>query len=90
MQMKLKAVTLDCADPLALAEFYSRATGLPLHEGSDGDFAGLLGEGEGEGGLYVGFQRIDTYRAPTWPDGIVPQQSHLCVSVPKARRAGDS
>ncbi|MCX5391180.1 VOC family protein [Streptomyces sp. NBC_00094] len=83
MYMKLTAVTLDCADPLALAAFYHRATGLPLHEGSDGDFAGLLGAGETEGanGLYLGFQRIDDHRAPTWPDGAVPQQSHLCFDV---------
>lgn len=39
--MKLSAITLDCADPLALAAFYQQATGLELHPKSDADFAAL-------------------------------------------------
>ncbi|MDO3704144.1 hypothetical protein Q3W71_20990 [Micromonospora sp. C28SCA-DRY-2] len=41
-RMRLTAVTLDCADPLVLAAFYQRATGLHLDDRSDGDFAGLV------------------------------------------------
>ncbi|KQX57862.1 MULTISPECIES: VOC family protein [unclassified Streptomyces] len=73
MIMKLKAVTLDCADPMALADFYRRATGLPTAEGSDGEFAGL----RGADGLFLGFQRVDGYRPPSWPGQEVPQQLHL-------------
>ncbi|MBT2530160.1 hypothetical protein J7E91_33590 [Streptomyces sp. ISL-99] len=60
-QMKLTAVTLDCPDPLALAAFYQQATGLELHDESNGDFAGLT---RGDG-LCIGFQRVDDAHA--WP-----------------------
>ncbi|MFJ9566009.1 VOC family protein [Streptomyces fuscichromogenes] len=77
LQMKLSAITLDCPDPLALAAFYQQATGLEPHPKSDADFAGL----NREDGLFIGFQRVDGYRAPCWPDQTVPQQLHLCFDV---------
>jgi hypothetical protein len=77
LQMKLSAITLDCPDPLALASFYQQATGLAPHPKSDADFAGLTRED----GLFIGFQRVDDYRAPSWPDQIVPQQLHICFKV---------
>lgn len=76
--MRPTAVNLDCADPLALADFYHRATGLPLHERSDREFAGV---GGGDGGLLLGFQRVDGHRPPTWPGRDVPQQLHLDFDV---------
>ncbi|WP_329321436.1 VOC family protein [Streptomyces sp. NBC_01262] len=77
LQMKLSAITLDCSDPLALAAFYQQATGLEPHPKSDADFAGL----NREDGLFIGFQRVDGYRAPRWPEQTVPQQLHLCFDV---------
>ncbi|MFF2478777.1 VOC family protein [Streptomyces sp. NPDC058066] len=77
LQMKLSAITLDCPDPLALAAFYQQATGLVPHPKSDADFAGL----NREDGLLIGFQRVDNYRAPSWPDQAIPQQLHLCFDV---------
>lgn len=77
LQMKLSAITLDCPDPLALAAFYQQATGLELHPKSDDEFAGL----NCEDGLLVGFQRVDDYRASSWPDQSVPQQLHICFKV---------
>lgn len=76
-RMRLTAITLDCADPVALAAFYRQATGLELHPGSDGDFSGLT---RGDG-LFIGFQRVDDYRAPRWPGQTVPQQVHLDFEV---------
>ncbi|MFF9624568.1 VOC family protein [Streptomyces griseosporeus] len=76
-QMKLTAITLDCADPLRLAAFYQQATGYAPHPRSDGEFAGLLRED----GLFLGFQRVDGYRAPQWPGQGVPQQLHLDFAV---------
>jgi catechol 2,3-dioxygenase-like lactoylglutathione lyase family enzyme len=76
-RMKVTAITLDCPDPLALAAFYQQATGLGLHPKSHADFAGL----DDEGGLFVGFQRVDGYRAPRWPGQTVPQQLHICFQV---------
>ncbi|MEU3933905.1 VOC family protein [Streptomyces sp. NPDC029044] len=75
--MKLSAITLDCADPLALAAFYQQAIGLEPHPKSDAEFAAL----GGEGGLILGFQRVDGYRAPSWPGQDVPQQLHCCFDV---------
>jgi catechol 2,3-dioxygenase-like lactoylglutathione lyase family enzyme len=75
--MKLTAITLDCADPRALAAFYQQATGLPPHPASDDDFTGLTTED----GLLIGFQRVDGYRAPDWPGQDAPQQLHLDFSV---------
>ncbi|MCX5110436.1 VOC family protein [Streptomyces sp. NBC_00378] len=77
LQMKLVAITLDCPDPPALAAFYQQATGLESHPKSDADFAGL----NRADGLFIGFQRVDDYRAPRWPDQTVPQQLHLCFDV---------
>ncbi|MFD4946656.1 VOC family protein [Streptomyces sp. NPDC058409] len=77
LQMKLSAITLDCPDPLTLAAFYQQATGLEPHPKSNADFAGL----NREDGLFIGFQRVDGYRAPHWPDQTVPQQLHLCFDV---------
>ncbi|KOU39599.1 VOC family protein [Streptomyces sp. WM6378] len=76
-QMRLRAITLDCADPLALAAFYEQATGLEPHPKSDADFAGLNCEDE----LFIGFQRVHDYRAPSWPDQTVPQQFHFDFAV---------
>lgn len=76
-QMTLMAITLDCRDLLALAAFYQQATGLEPHPKSNADFAGL----DGEHGLFIGFQRVDDYRAPSWPGQVVPQQLHLCFKV---------
>lgn len=75
--MKLTAITLDCADPEALAAFYQQATGLAPHPASDRDFAGLTRDD----GLFIGFQRVDDYRAPRWPGQTVPQQLHLDFAV---------
>ncbi|MET9865026.1 VOC family protein [Streptomyces sp. NPDC006386] len=76
--MKLSAITLDCADPLALAAFYQQATGLEPHPMSNAGFASLGGS---EGGLSLGFQRVAGYRPPSWPDQEVPQQLHCCFRV---------
>ena len=75
--MTLSAVTLDCADPVALAAFYERASGLALVDGSGEDFAGL----RGPDGFFLGFQRVADYQAPEWPGQTQPQQSHLDFEV---------
>ena len=77
LKMKLTAITLDCPDPVALAAFYQQATGLEIHPQPGDDFAGLTRED----GLFIGFQRVDDYQAPSWPDQGVPQQLHLDFAV---------
>lgn len=68
----LRGVTLDCADPRALAGFYSALTGMRELFSSD-EFVALT---DGSG-CDLGFQRVAGYRAPQWPGQDVPQQLHL-------------
>jgi hypothetical protein len=75
-------VALDCPDPLALADFYSRLTGLAVEP--LGDFPPenvtwieLLHEGRPT----LAFQKVARYVAPTWPEGERPQQLHLDFNV---------
>ena len=75
-------VALDCPDPLALADFYSRLTGLPVEPlgdvaPEDVTWIELLNES----GPTIAFQKIAAYVAPTWPEGPVPQQLHLDFNV---------
>lgn len=69
----LGTVVVDCADPLALAGFYSRVTGRPVDPGSEASWAQI----EFPGGIGVAFQQVPDFVAPTWPGGDHPQQFHL-------------
>lgn len=75
-------VALDCPDPLALAAFYSQLTGL-LIEPLDGFPQGevtwieLLNDGKPT----IAFQKVEHFVAPTWPEGVVPQQLHMDFDV---------
>lgn len=72
----MRGVTLDCADPTTLARFYRDLTGLPIGF-SSAEFVALTGNS----GCDLGFQRVEGYRAPQWPGGDLPQQSHLDFRV---------
>ena len=79
---QLHITALDCPDPLALADFYSRLTGLevePLGDLLPQDVTWI--ELVNDGKPTLGFQKIDSFVAPTWPDGARPQQSHLDFDV---------
>ena len=74
---------LDCENPIALAEFYSKITGWAVEPLGDYlpeevTWLELLDE---QGKTKMGFQKIDNYRRPTWPVGDVPQQVHLDFHV---------
>ncbi|WP_374206731.1 VOC family protein [Streptomyces noursei] len=43
------------------------------HPASGAEFAARV---TGDDGPALGFQRVDDYRAPRWPDQTVPQQVH--------------
>ncbi len=80
---KYAYTALDCPDPIALAEFYSTITGWPVEPLFDFPiekvtWLELLDE---HGKTKMGFQKIDNYKAPTWPDGEVAQQAHLDFHV---------
>lgn len=71
---------LDCANPVELAHFYSKITGLRVQPFDEGEteqtceWLELLAENNR---TKMAFQKIDNYRAPTWPQGDIPQQVHM-------------
>jgi catechol 2,3-dioxygenase-like lactoylglutathione lyase family enzyme len=68
--LRLAGVSLDCADPAELAEFYSRLTGFEIIFGND-DFVALRGD------IYLTTQRVEGYQPPTWPESERAKQIHL-------------
>ncbi len=68
------AVTLDCADPQVLADFYQRATGWPRVYDT-GEYVYLAGEGT----FQLGFQRVADQAQAEWPSRT--RQGHLGLSV---------
>jgi hypothetical protein len=73
---KLWSVTLDCADPKPLAEFWARALDGKIAYTSE-KFVGV----ETPDGLWIGAYQIDDYESPDWPAGGPPKQFHLDFSV---------
>ena len=72
---RLSGVSLDSADPAALAEFYRQLLGFEVYlEGED--FVALKGAG-----ILLTAQLVDDYVPPTWPTGPVPKQVHLELAV---------
>lgn len=79
---KYSVTAIDCPNPVALASFYSKLSGLEVEP--LGDLAPenvswicLLHNGEG----VICFQKVGNFVAPTWPEGPVPQQMHLDFDV---------
>lgn len=70
---ELTTIIIDCADPEALATFYSTLTGWAITD-SDEDYAAL-----GSGPIQLAFQRIEGYEGPKWPDQA--KHSHLDFKV---------
>ncbi|WP_327151173.1 VOC family protein [Nocardia sp. NBC_01329] len=69
----LAAITIDCASPQTMAEFYRNVTGWKITH-LDDDSAYL-----GEGPIQLAFQRVEGYRGPGWPDA--GKHAHLDFSV---------
>ena len=76
--LHFQLVALDCPDPLALADFYSRLTGLDVESLDDfkpDDVTWIeLDNGDQPN---LAFQKVDSFVAPTWPEGPVAQQFHI-------------
>ncbi|SCF24128.1 VOC family protein [Micromonospora mirobrigensis] len=68
--IRLSGVTLNAPDALALARFYALITG-GVAKG-DSHWATVTGPH-----AVIGFQQVDQFRAPEWPQGGVPMQMHL-------------
>lgn len=85
---RLDLVVLDCPDARALAGFYSTILGWPVEDDSSADWVTLrpssadAGPGGPNRTIGLGFQQVESYVAPTWPEGPRPQQFHLDFDVP--------
>lgn len=75
----LAAITLDCASPTVMAEFYREVTGWTITHVDD-DSAYL-----GEGTIQLAFQRIADYAGPSWPDS--GKHAHLDFTVADVKTA---
>ncbi|GAA1295650.1 glyoxalase [Planotetraspora silvatica] len=76
---KLIAVTIDCAEPKKLAEFYATITGFEVQY-AEGEYAGI---GDGTAAIY--FQRIPDRKPASWPGA--DKQFHLDFRVPDVAKA---
>ena len=75
---RLDLVVLDCPDPAALARFYALVLGWPV---TRADASDDWTEIRGPGGTGLAFQLAPNHVPPSWPDGEIPQQSHLDIEV---------
>ncbi|KRC65900.1 glyoxalase [Aeromicrobium sp. Root236] len=87
--LTVRSVVLDSTDIRPLAEFYRQLLGLVYRSGDEpprpgepdsqgSDWLVLRG---GEGGVQLAFQQVDSLPEATWPEGPVPQQLHLDLTV---------
>ncbi|WP_242675762.1 VOC family protein [Streptosporangium minutum] len=86
---KLCQVVLDCTDARSLAEFYRSLLGLVYRPGDEPP-AGRREDERGcdwlvlrtpDGAPQMAFQQVDQLPEATWPEGRVPQQLHLDLTV---------
>lgn len=88
-RIRLVQTVLDSTDARKLAEFYRSLLELHYAEGDEPPPAGEPDE-QGrdwlvlrtpDGAPQLAFQHVTRLREPDWPDGRVPQQMHLDLSV---------
>ncbi len=87
---QVRQVVLDGTDIRRLAEFYRRLLGLSYRPGDEPpppgqpDPAGQdwLVLRAAAGGAQLAFQQVASLARATWPEGPVPQQLHLDLTVP--------
>jgi catechol 2,3-dioxygenase-like lactoylglutathione lyase family enzyme len=87
---RLRQVVLDGTDVRLLAEFYRRLLGWRYRPGDEPPPAGepdpqgedWLVLGDPAGDVQVAFQQVASLPEATWPEGPVPQQLHLDLTVP--------
>jgi predicted enzyme related to lactoylglutathione lyase len=72
---KLGAVSLNCPDPHALAMFYSALLEKEIAFESD-DFSAIQLDN-----LWLTMQRVEGFKASTWPSSEIPSHAHLDFSV---------
>ena len=73
--IRLGSVSLDCADPRSLADFWSTLLGGEIAYQSDNVVAVQLD------GLWLTAITVENYAPPTWPGDDLPKQIHLDLAV---------
>ncbi len=87
---ELLQVVLDCTDARVLAEFYRQLLGLQYRPGDEPPAAGQLDSAGHDwlvlrdctGTNRLAFQQVRHLSEVTWPEGPIPQQLHLDLTVP--------
>lgn len=85
---QLVQVVLDCTAARELAEFYRQLLGFKYRPGDEPPANGQPDEADwlvlrdSEGMNRLAFQQVAKLPKATWPEGPVPQQLHLDLSVP--------
>lgn len=87
---ELRQVVLDCTDARVLAEFYRRLLGLRYRPGDEPPAIGEpdpMGQDwlvlrDTAGNSAMAFQQVAALPRVTWPEGPIPQQLHLDMTVP--------
>jgi hypothetical protein len=87
---ELRQVVLDSEDPRGLAEFYRELLGFGYRPGDappapgepDPNGQDWLVLQDAERKRRVAFQKVAALPSATWPEGAVPQQLHLDLTVP--------
>lgn len=85
----LRQIVLDTVAPRILAEFYRELLGFSYRPGDEpptGGGADVRGSDwlvlrEASGALAIAFQQVESLPTATWPDGPIPQQLHLDLTV---------
>jgi hypothetical protein len=73
--IRLGSVSLDCADPSALASFWSTLLSGEVVFTSDEFVAVKLDH------VWLSTVKVENYQAPVWPQGSPPKQMHLDLAV---------
>jgi len=85
---KFVQTVLDCTDARALAEFYRQLLGFQYRPGDEAPINGKPDEADwlvlrdSSGTNRLAFQLVAKLPKATWPEGPIPQQLHLDLSVP--------
>ena len=69
------AISLDCANPGRLAQFWAELLGGEIAFQSDVFVAVKLEN------VWMTAVRVENYQAPTWPSDTTPKQMHLDLAV---------
>jgi len=72
---RMAMVSLDCAEPGPLAEFWAGLLDGSVIASTDGVWVAQTGA------MMIATIRVPDYRPPTWPDGDLPKHIHLDLAV---------